>query len=119
MHMGISRVLRIIATICFVLAIVGVSTPVLLVPLGLALWCGSTLVPWRLVASSLVRGAGVKLSPHTLRHTSATYLLYFSGSLGNSDVRTTIIYLHTQQRQEEEIAPGFGWSSDAERIVWD
>jgi hypothetical protein len=45
MRMGISRVLRIIATICFVLAIVGVSTPVLLVPLGLALWCGSTLVP--------------------------------------------------------------------------
>jgi len=45
MHMGISRVLRIIATICFVLAVFGVSTPVLLVPLGLALWCGSTLVP--------------------------------------------------------------------------
>jgi hypothetical protein len=45
MYMGISRVLRIIATICFVLAVVGVSTPVLLVPLGLALWCGSSLVP--------------------------------------------------------------------------
>ena len=43
--MGISRVLRIIATICFALAVFGVSTPVLLVPLGLALWCGSTLVP--------------------------------------------------------------------------
>jgi hypothetical protein len=44
-HMGISRVLRIIATICFVLAVFGiVPTPVLLVPLGLALWCGSTLV---------------------------------------------------------------------------
>ena len=43
--MGISRVLRIVARICFVLAVVGVSSPVLLVPLGLALWCGSTLVP--------------------------------------------------------------------------
>lgn len=44
-HMGISRVLRIIATICFVLAVFGiVPAPVLLVPLGLALWCGSTLV---------------------------------------------------------------------------
>jgi hypothetical protein len=41
-----SRILRIIATICFVLAVLGVvPTPVLLVPLGLALWCGSTLVP--------------------------------------------------------------------------
>jgi hypothetical protein len=46
MHMGISRVLRIIATICFALAVFGVvPAPVLLVPLGLALWCGSTLVP--------------------------------------------------------------------------
>ena len=45
MHMGTSRVLRIIATICFALAVFGVvPTPVLLVPLGLALWCGSTLV---------------------------------------------------------------------------
>lgn len=44
--MGTSRVLRIIATICFALAVFGVvRTPVLLVPLGLALWCGSTLVP--------------------------------------------------------------------------
>lgn len=43
--MGISRVLRIIATICFVLAVSGASTPVLLVPLGLAVWRGSTLVP--------------------------------------------------------------------------
>jgi hypothetical protein len=44
--MGISRTLRIIATVCFVLAVIGVApTGVLLVPLGLALWCGSTLVP--------------------------------------------------------------------------
>ena len=44
--MGMSRVLRIAATICFVLAVIGVvPTAVLLVPLGLALWCGSTLVP--------------------------------------------------------------------------
>jgi hypothetical protein len=41
-----SRILRIVATICFALAVLGVApTPVLLVPLGLALWCGSTLVP--------------------------------------------------------------------------
>jgi hypothetical protein len=46
MRMNASRVLRIIATICFALAVFGVvPTPVLLVPLGLALWCGSTLVP--------------------------------------------------------------------------
>jgi hypothetical protein len=44
--MGVSRILRIIATICFVLAAVGVTpTRVPLIPLGLALWCGSTLVP--------------------------------------------------------------------------
>jgi hypothetical protein len=44
--MNPSRLLRIIATICFVLAVFGVvPTPVLLVPLGLAFWCGSTLVP--------------------------------------------------------------------------
>ncbi len=46
MPMNPSRLLRVIATICFVLAVFGVvPTPVLLVPLGLALWCGSTLVP--------------------------------------------------------------------------
>ena len=45
--MGTSRILRIIATICFVLAAFGVLAPaaVAMVPLGLALWCGSTLVP--------------------------------------------------------------------------
>ena len=44
--MGPSRILRIIATICFVLAAVGVTPGVVaMVPLGLALWCGSTLVP--------------------------------------------------------------------------
>jgi hypothetical protein len=44
--MGISKVLRIIATICFALATVGVApTGIPLIPLGLALWCGSTLVP--------------------------------------------------------------------------
>jgi uncharacterized membrane protein len=46
MRMNASRVLRIIATICFALAVFGVvPAPVLLIPLGLALWCGSTLVP--------------------------------------------------------------------------
>ena len=44
--MGTSRILRIIATICFALATVGVVPgAVALVPLGLALWCASTLVP--------------------------------------------------------------------------
>jgi hypothetical protein len=44
--MSVSRVLRIIATVCFVLAAVGFApTGVLLIPLGLALWCGSTVMP--------------------------------------------------------------------------
>lgn len=44
--MGTSRILRLIATICFVLAIFGLAPgAVAMVPLGLALWCGSTLVP--------------------------------------------------------------------------
>jgi integrase/recombinase XerD len=59
---------------------------------------------------------GVKLSPHKLRHTCATYLLYHGAQLetiqrllGHADVRTTMIYLHTpQKRQEEEIAKIFG-----------
>jgi len=44
MPMNPSKIVRIIATICFVLAVF-VPTPVLLVPIGLALWCGSTLMP--------------------------------------------------------------------------
>jgi integrase/recombinase XerD len=59
---------------------------------------------------------GVKLSPHKLRHTCATYLLYNGASLetianllGHADVETTLIYLHTpQKRQEEEIERIFG-----------
>ena len=44
--MNVSAVMRLVATICFVLAVFGVQPgTVLLVPLGLALWCGSTLVP--------------------------------------------------------------------------
>ena len=44
--MGTSAILRLIATICFVLAIFGFAPgTVAMVPLGLALWCGSTLVP--------------------------------------------------------------------------
>lgn len=39
-----SKALRIIALIVFVLAAVGVSFGIELVPLGLALWVGSTLV---------------------------------------------------------------------------
>jgi site-specific recombinase XerD len=59
---------------------------------------------------------GVKLSPHKLRHTCATYLLYHGAQLetiqrllGHADVRTTMIYLHMpQKRQEEEISRIFG-----------
>jgi integrase/recombinase XerD len=55
---------------------------------------------------------GFRLSPHKLRHTCATYLLYHGAQpetiqrlLGHADVRTTMgIYAHTpQKRQEEEI----------------
>jgi hypothetical protein len=43
--MSTSAILRLIATICFVLAVFGVAPgAVAIVPLGLALWCGSTLV---------------------------------------------------------------------------
>ncbi len=42
--MNPSAIMRLIATICFALAIVGVPAGIALVPLGLALWCGSTLV---------------------------------------------------------------------------
>jgi hypothetical protein len=43
--MNTSAIMRLIATICFVLAIFGVAPgAVAMVPLGLALWCGSTLV---------------------------------------------------------------------------
>ena len=44
--MNASAIMRLTATICFVLAMFGVAPGgVLIVPLGLALWCGSTLVP--------------------------------------------------------------------------
>lgn len=44
--MNASAIMRLIATICFALAVFGLQPGlVLLVPLGLALWCGSTLVP--------------------------------------------------------------------------
>ena len=38
-----SFALRVLAVIAFVLATLGVASPVLLTPLGLALWCASTL----------------------------------------------------------------------------
>jgi hypothetical protein len=40
-----SFALRILAVVVFVLATFGVASPVLLTPLGLALWCASTLPP--------------------------------------------------------------------------
>ena len=42
---GPSVLLRVAAVVLFVFAAIGVASPVLLTPLGLALWCGSTLVP--------------------------------------------------------------------------
>ena len=41
---GRSFMLRVAAVVVFILATVGVA-PVHMTPLGLALWCGSTLVP--------------------------------------------------------------------------
>jgi hypothetical protein len=41
---GPSFMLRVAAVVVFILATVGVA-PVPMTPLGLALWCGSTLVP--------------------------------------------------------------------------
>lgn len=44
--MNASAIMRLVGTICFVLAMFSVAPGgVLMVPLGLALWCGSTLVP--------------------------------------------------------------------------
>jgi len=40
-----SFALRILAVIVFVLAVAGVASPVPMTPLGLALWCASTLPP--------------------------------------------------------------------------
>lgn len=41
----ISLILRVVAVICFILAAVGLNTgKASLLPVGLALWCGSTLV---------------------------------------------------------------------------
>lgn len=46
--MNASAIMRLVATICFVLAMFGVAAggfPVIpMIALGLALWCGSTLV---------------------------------------------------------------------------
>lgn len=42
----ISLILRVVAIICFVLAAVGLNTgKASLLPVGLALWCLSTVVP--------------------------------------------------------------------------
>jgi hypothetical protein len=43
--MTVSSVIRLVATIAFVLSMFGVNPGVAMVPFGLALWCGSTLVP--------------------------------------------------------------------------
>ena len=43
-----SLILRLIATLCFLLAVFGVNPGGLaMVPLGLAFWCASTFVPTR------------------------------------------------------------------------
>ena len=42
----ISLILRVAAIVCFILAAVGLNTgKASLLPVGLALWCGSTVVP--------------------------------------------------------------------------
>ena len=80
---------------------------------------GQALIPrsWYMVISRRARTVlGVKLSPHKLRHTCATYLLYHGAQietiqhfLGHADVSSTMIYCHTpQKRQEEEIGRIFG-----------
>jgi hypothetical protein len=44
--MNIGYFMRLVATVAFVLAMFGVNPGgISMVPLGLALWCGSTLVP--------------------------------------------------------------------------
>jgi site-specific recombinase XerD len=66
---------------------------------------------WRMISRRAQQLLGLKLAPHMLRHTCATYLLYHDAKLetiqrhlGHEDVRTTMIYLHVpQKRQEEEI----------------
>jgi site-specific recombinase XerD len=58
----------------------------------------------------------MKLSPHKLRHTCATYLLAGGAQLetiqrhlGHAELATTMIYLHVpQQRQADEIGKVFG-----------
>lgn len=44
-------------------------------------------------------GIPKRVTPHTLRHTFASHLLvanyYFQQMLGQSDIRTTMIYTHT------------------------
>jgi site-specific recombinase XerD len=58
---------------------------------------------------------GVRLAPHKLRHTCASYLLAGGAQLetiqrhlGHTDLATTMIYLHVpQQRQEDEIGRVF------------
>jgi hypothetical protein len=44
--MNANAMMRLVATVAFVLAIFGVAPAgIPMVPFGLALWCGSTLVP--------------------------------------------------------------------------
>jgi site-specific recombinase XerD len=58
---------------------------------------------------------GVRLSPHKLRHTCASYLLMkdvqletIQRHLGHQDVKTTMLYLHVPRKwQEEEIGRAF------------
>jgi integrase/recombinase XerD len=58
---------------------------------------------------------GVRLSPHKLRHTCASYLLAGGAQLetiqrhlGHTDLATTMIYLHIpQKRQDDEIGRVF------------
>lgn len=78
-----------------------------------------TRAVYRIIRDRAREILGVRLSPHKLRHTCASYLIYHGASpetvqrlLGHQDVKTTMIYMHLPQRkQEEELARIFGAGS--------
>jgi len=65
----------------------------------------STVTVWRIV-SSAARGAGIKASPHWLRHSHATHaidhgcdLRTLQQSLGHASIDTTQHYVHSRPKQ--------------------
>ncbi len=72
---------------------------------------------WMVIRQRAWQGLRVRLSPHGLRHTCATYLLYHGAQpetaqrlLGHADLRTTLgVYAHVPKRQQlEDITRVFG-----------